>query len=234
MKLHKIASASRMGVTVAYHWMHYMFAENRDKIVYKNCSNIDDITKMLLTDAASLYEIEDEFCCVENPQLLGFLCALGYDEAISSFLMDSQIDYKRQYEMFFDLLENNVENQDVKDLIHNAYCEFGPMAHLTWWKQNLGCYKFVGTNAKVIEQSVQSIVLNPNADLASQRSELSKIEQSYTDFKKYFKVNYLLGLSGIRRITGKDYIYSGKLSCLLAYHFLNQEAPLGYKYSLKI
>lgn len=233
-RLQKFANSSRMGVTVAYHWMQYMFVNNRDEAMYKECHNIDDIAKLLLTDASTLYQIEDEFCCVENPQLLGFLCSLGYDESIAVFLTDSQIDYKRHYEMLFDLFENNVEDQSVKDLVHNSYYEFGPMAHLTWWKRNLASYKFVGVNAKTIEQNVQAINISPNQDLASQRSELSKIEQNYSDFKKYFKINYLLGLSGIRRFAGKDYIYSGKLSCVLAYHFLEQEAPIGYKYSLKI
>ena len=79
-----------------------------------------------------------------------------------------------------------------------------------------------------------AVSVNPSDGISRQREGLNELEQNYSEFKKYFKVNYLLGLAGIRRLAGKDYIYSGKLSGLLAYHFLNQDAPLGYKFSLKI
>lgn len=233
-RLQNMAKASRMGITVAYHWMYYMFLENRNNASYKECNNIDDIARMLLENAQSLYEVEGDYCCVENPQLLGFLCSLGYDEAISAFLTDSKIDYKRQYEMLFDLFENNVEEEDTKKLVHNSYCEFGPMAHIVWWKRNLINYRFVGITAQTIEQNVNAISINQDADLASQRAELSKLEQNYIDFKKLFKVNFLMGLAGIRRIAGRDYIYSGKFSNMLVYHFLDQDAPLGFKYSIKL
>ena len=233
-RLQQLARSSRMGVTVAYYWMHYMFIANRDDAEYRDCKSIDDIAKMLLSSPAALYQVEDDLCCVENPQILGFLCSLGYDEAVAAFLTDAKIDYKRHYEMLFDLFENNIKKPEILDLVHKSYCEFGPMAHLVWWKNNLSIYKFVGLSAKTIEQNVMAVAINPSDDISKQRGELSKLEQSYSDFRKYFRVNYLLGLAGIRRLAGKDYIYSGKLSGLVAYHFLNQDAPIGYKYSLKI
>ena len=233
-RLHNMAASSRMGVTVAYHWMHYMFLEKRENAMYKECKTLDDIAKMLLAGPATLYQIEEEYCCIENPQLLGFLCALGYDEAVLAFLTDSKIDYKRHYEMLFDMFENNVKQQQILDIVHHSYYEFGPMAYLVWWKKNLATYKFVGASAKMIEQAVMAVSVNPSDGISRQREGLNELEQNYSEFKKYFKVNYLLGLAGIRRLAGKDYIYSGKLSGLLAYHFLNQDAPLGYKFSLKI
>lgn len=233
VRLQNMAKKTKMGVEVAYHWMHYMFFRHREKATYKGCQNIDDIAKLLLKNANSLYEVEGDYCCVENPQLLGFLCALGYDDSVDSFLSDSSIDYKRHYEMLFDMFENNVQ-EEVKKLVHYSYCEFGPQAHIVWWKRNLSNYKFVGKIAKAVEQNVNAILINADADLASQRAELSKLEQNYNDFKELFKVDFFMGLAGIRRIAGKDYIYSGKFSSMLLYHFLGQEAPLGFKYTIKL
>ncbi len=233
-KLQNMGRASAMGVKVAYHWMHYMLLANREEAEYEECKSFDDVTSRLLRDASSLYQIVDECCCVENPQLLGFLCALGYDEAVSAFITDNQIDYKQHYELLFDMLENNVEQQEVRDLVHSAYCQFGPRGYLTWWKNNLQTYKFVGKKSKTIEQTVRAIEVNPLDDISKQRGEFSKLEQEYDAFKKAFEIDYLLGLSGIRRFANKEYVYSGKLSGMLVYKFLNQDAPLGYKYSLGI
>lgn len=233
-KLENMAKSSRMGVMVAYFWMYYMFLSNRENTSYKDCKNIDDIARKLLEDAHSLYEVEGDYCCVENPQLLGFLCASGYDESVSAFLTDAKIDYKRHYEMLFDLFENNVEEDEVKKLVRNSYCEFGPRAHVVWWKRNLSNYQFVGMSAQLIEQNVNVVSIDQSADLTVQRAELSKLEQNYMDFKKLFRVNFLMGVAGIRRIAGKDYVYSGKCSAMLVYHFLGQEAPLGFKYSIKM
>lgn len=233
-RLQNIAKSSRMGVTVAYHWMYYMFLQNRKNALYKECRSVDDIAKMLLKNAGSLYEVKGDFCCVENPQFLGFLCALGYDEAVSAFLTDSPIDYKRHYEMMFDLLENNVSEEKARILVHNSYCEFGPQAHIVWWKRNLSNYRFYGKSAEIIEQNAKNVIIDANADLASQRAEISKLQQNYTDFKKLFKMNFLMGMAGIRKIVGKDYIYSGKFSSMLVYSFLNQDAPLGFKYEIKL
>jgi hypothetical protein len=233
-RLAELASSTDMGVETAYHWMSYMLMEDRKKASYKDCFDVNDIADMLLDSPAALYDVANGYCCVEDPQLLGFLCALGYDEAVSSFLTDDEIDYKRHYEMLFDFFENNVKNEETLVKVYRAYSEFGPMAYLVWWKQHLEEYKFCGTHCKTIEQNAMAVQINAGANLAAQRAELSKLEQLYSDFKQYFRFDFLVGMSGIRKIVGKDYIYSGKLSCMLAYHFLSQDAPLGYKYALKL
>lgn len=212
-----MAEKTAMGLQVAYCWLAYMFRENRSDNEYAGCSNIDSLSAFLMDSPAHLYAMDGDYCIVEYPPLLGFLCSLGYDEAIESFISDSYIDYYRNFDMFFDFLENNVEQDVSRKRIRNSYADFGPRAYLLWWQQHLDDYTFSGATMEIYHQA-KAIAINPDANLATQRTGFSTLQQMYNEFTKHFRFNFLMGLAGIRRLFSNDYIYSGKLSCLLEYN----------------
>ena len=233
-RMRELARTSRMGVMIAYYWMYYMFLPKREEGEYLGHRNITEVAEYLMDAPDVLYEVGADGCCVENPRLLGFLCALGYDDSVKAFVTDDVRDYKRDYEMLFDFFENNIRNAESLAKIRRVYAQFGPRAYLTWWQAHLEDYKFYGNACVELRRKVLDIRLDEEAELAQQRAAFGELEQYYKDFRKYFRFDFLMGLAGIRKHMGRNCIYSGKLSCMIAYHFLGQDAPIGYKYSLKI
>ena len=233
-RMREMAKASRMGVMIAYYWMYYMFLEKREEGEYLGNRNITEVADRLLSSPQTLYEVDADGCCVENPRLLGFLCALGYDDSVAAFVSDEIKDYRKNYDMLFDFFENNIRNEECLTKVHRSYMEFGPKAYLAWWQAHLDDYKFYGKRCAELGEKICNIKINPEDGLAQQRAAFSELEQCYGDFRKYFRFDFLMGLAGIQKYLGRNCIYSGKLSCMIAYHFLGQDAPIGYKYALKI
>jgi hypothetical protein len=230
----EFAGSSMMGTQVAFYWMKYMFAENRHETSYKNCRTLDEIAGMLFNAPSSLYMVDGNICCAEDPECLGFLCSVGYDESVRPLLTDDAIDYARQYDMLFDLFENNVREPRVRQMLHHAYGMFGPKAYLVWWQANLPIYEFSGKRAKRLEADIMSVRVDVNEELIKQRVEIGRLEQYYREFQELFKVDYIMGLAGIRRPLEKDYIYCARISGSLGYDFLGQAAPIGFKTALQI
>ena len=83
-RMREMAKASRMGVMIAYYWMYYMFLEKREEGEYLGSRNITEVADRLLNSPQTLYEVDADGCCVENPRFLGFLCALGYDDSVAA------------------------------------------------------------------------------------------------------------------------------------------------------
>lgn len=233
-KMSEFARSSSMGARVAYYWMGYMFTPDRSENSYDGCKTLDDIAIRLMAGASDLYRVENMLCCVEDPRLLGYLCSIGYDGAAALFVTDAAIDYKKHYEMLFDMFDNNITDTRVKQYMRNGYTVFGPCAYLTWWKYNLSIYEFNGKNAEKLRQNIDDLYIDSNDSIVRQRAAFAQLEQYYRVFKEYFKVNYLVGVTGVRRSVGKDCVCCDHLIGMLGYKFLDQDAPIGFKYSLKI
>ena len=219
------------GAKIAYYWLYYLFSSDRSKLQIMGYDNLQDFIKYLLNDKRKVYDIGNNQPVIDSLNFMGLLCAWGYDESVNIFHDAFEKEYCTRYEMFFDFMDQQLESNQDKTLLHNAYAEFGPKAYLNWWRNNLENYLFAGKNSSALKESILAVHVDKNATLSEQREIFITLETLSTQFVNKIEADEFMGNIGIQSMSD-DYIFSNSLGCAWQYTFLGQLAPLGFKFYL--
>lgn len=225
----EMLKTNETGANIAYYWLYYLFCTDRSKLQIMGHDNLQDFIKYLLSDKKRIYDIGNDQPVIDSLNFMGLLCAWGYDESVVIFHEAFEKDYCTRYEMFFDFMDQQLESTEDKAMLYNAYSKFGPKAYLSWWKDNLESYLFVGKNSTSLKSSINAIKLNANAMLSEQRETFAKLEILSNQFVEKIEADEFMGSIGIQSMSD-DYIFSNNLGCVWQYRFLEQLAPLGFKF----
>ncbi len=216
------------GKNIAYFWLRYLFAEENELVLY-DCTNLQDLIKNLVSYRTLIYGDGNFTPIVDDYNFLGLLCAWGYSDAVKIFHREFDKGYLVRYELLFDFMEQQTEDKTVMLLLTHFYCECGPKAYLTWWKNNLPLYKFIGSGCNALKKDIEGIWTNPNNSISDQRKTFGMLERLLYLFMDYMESDIFMGTIGIQGLKN-EYIYSDAVEGQWFYEFLGQKAPLGFKF----
>lgn len=231
-ELTDLLKTNEYGENIALYWLMYLFAEE-DKLQKERCNDLQSYVRLLLAEKNKIYGAGDNLPIVDDYSVLGLLCAWGYSETVKLFHLNMEKDYATRYEMFFDFIEQQMDNDEDKKIVSNYYFEYGPKAYLNWWKNNLQLYEFNGSVCKSLEQSIRLISVDKDASISEQRVELEKLQAVAQKFVNCMDADLFIGRIGIQG-TNENYIFTSKLSGVWQYEFLGQSAPIGFKYFIEL
>lgn len=219
---------SDVGSKVALYWLFYLFTEDRDKLQFAGAKDFKSYINYLTSNKALIYGNNSHIEDINNTQLMGLLCAWGYEEAVKLFIDAYNNDYSSRYELFFDVMDKEVTEENDKKALYKLYCEYGPKSYLTWWKNHINEYKFVGQSSLSIKRGIEAVELRETDNLATQREAFAKLDALSNQFNNLMQADIFMGYVGIEGLSD-EYIFSDKLSNAWMYEFLGQTAPLGFK-----
>lgn len=216
------------GEKIALYWLMYLFAED-DKLKINDCDSLQSYVRYLLVEKSRIYGAESDVPIIDDYSLMGLLCAWGYSEAVKILHDSIDKDYATRYELFFDFIEQQMESEEDKKIVDNYYYSYGPKAYLVWWRDNLSLYSFNGKGCISLKQGIESVLINADESIATQRESLIKLESLSQQFVKDIEADLFMGSMGIHGFT-EEHIFTDKLSGTWEYEFLGQIAPLGFKF----
>ncbi|MBQ3004825.1 MAG: protein kinase [Clostridia bacterium] len=228
----KVFRTSNKGQKVAVAWLSFVFLSDKEKVQFNGCRNMNELQKMMLSTAKSMYLMTDEIPMVESYGFLAFLCALGYQDFANLYIKDTAgVSLAEQYDNLYDFFYS-VGDNEIKEMVKKHYYNYGPKAYYIWLRNNLGLYNFVGSKAQSLKTRMEALSVKETDALATQREFILKMENAYAEFSSLDISDVFLSEIGFNVTRKNSYIRAKKLSAVWSYSFLGNIAPIGYKYVL--
>lgn len=169
-----------------------------------------------------------------DAEVLGKFCFDGYINHIQGIIQSfSAGNMSEAYQLFFEFLDKCSDDglAENKNIFRKFYCVCGPNGGLYYWKQNIDSYIAEGIDAAGIIEKIKAVKLDPASSIEDQAYICGEIERIRTEFNQYFNDNYLLSLSGFKKVPSinNNYIYTDDVNGYFSFVFMGHPAPLGYK-----
>lgn len=119
---------------------------------------------------------------------------MGYSDAareLINSLGDDKVDnYNLLMTLFYEIVSD-------KKAVADFYIKYGTKGHLYWIKQNLGLYRFSGSEAVIIKSNIENIKINNTMSLTEINSMFEILQKHVIGFQKIFHDNIFLSYMGI-------------------------------------
>ena len=197
---------------------------------YKNCSSIDELAEYLIEQKADL--IEEISQMLQDPRFYGFLIALGYISGKNDFPNNVDREHPENYKNInavFDFLDEKIK-EDLRDSLASLYREYGPYAHLLWWKNHLNLYNFNTVEANRIKKQIEETRLDENT-ISKIGEQYLKLQKLSINFRKLFVDNVFLAQMGMDQ--GRKDITSSQGDAYWEFDYCGQRAPIGFFQELR-
>ena len=209
---------------MAYTSMYYLFIDNSEAEKYKGCSSIDQLVEHLSGYRGNVTGEISQIAI--SPLFYGFLFANGYSENAIYIIQNIENgESRKDLDMIFDLLDTNIENKNLRESLATVYREYGPYAHLLWWKNHLSMYMFKTAEANQIKNEIESVSVEANT-ISELRNQYNELEQLSIRFRNMFVDNIFLAQMGLDR--GRKDIASNQEDAYWHCDYCGYEAPIGF------
>lgn len=215
------------GASIAYYWLGFLFAKDRDKLEIEGCKDLDAFITYITKGKGYFYGPGNRNAVVDNLRFMGLLCAWGYDDVVNFFHGQFGESYRVRCEAFIDFMSQQC-SKSLKNSVNEFYYYYGPNAYLSWWKDNINLYKANGPKSKQLLQEVSGIQISKDDSIADQREAFGKLEALAQEFRKQIGENLFMGYIGLQS-EDSDYILYDKIGAAWNYDFLGMRAPIGFK-----
>ena len=227
-KAGKLYNRGWRGGMIAKHWLYYTLMEDRSKFSIGGCEDVESYIRQLLSDRKTIYADKYGIPAIEGYVFLGFLCAVGYYEAVEVLYNAMGENYQTRFQLLFDFFDQVMVSEADKDLLNEFYYHYGPMAYLVWWRENLDSYTFVGDTCQALRQKILDVPLDEHASISAQREALSALDALQKVFATHLVSSPFVGIIGLEG-DSDNYITYKELKAAWCYRFLGQIAPVGFK-----
>ena len=215
------------GATIAYYWLSYLFAKDRDTLEIEGCKNLDAFISYITKGKGYFYGAGKGNALVDDLRFMGLLCAWGYDDAVKIFHGQFAENYRVRCEAFIDFLSQN-SSKSLKSSINEFYYYYGPNSYLSWWKENINLYRGNGQKSEQLLKEVADIKIRKEDSIADQREAFGKLEVLAKECGKQIDENLFMGYIGLQS-EDSDCILYDKIGAAWNYRFLGARAPIGFK-----
>lgn len=218
-----MAKKGREGM--AYYLFGYEYTDDKYFPIGKSrARNVDEVFDAITGSAADFYAHCDKL--LSSDHFYAFITFLGYGDAareLINSLGDDKVDnYNLLMTLFYEIVSD-------KKAVADFYIKYGTKGHLYWIKQNLGLYRFSGSEAVIIKSNIENIKINNTMSLTEINYRFEILQKHVIGFQKIFHDNIFLSYMGIYGGFETKGITSNNSDAFFVYDFLGRKAPGGFK-----
>ncbi len=233
-KLHEFYGEDNVYTAIAMSWLD-CFRDLGGEVKYGGCTDLDSLVPRLLESPAVFYGKDpekgtyDALALVDDTDFLGTMCMWGYYPVIPAFHDCWETKYYERFDKLLEFFDNNT-GEETQKKVRAFYNEYGPKGYLKWFCDNLDLYTITGAGCNALAEKAKGSIPQPEDSVQVQRERFIAADTAITQLLHHSEADLFMAGMGMSQTDPFECITSDKLSAMWYFKFLEQEAPIGFKF----